>query len=170
MSLDNADVSALARADERAVVYQATGLAEGDHSLEVRIADGAGNEKPLKSVFSVRLPVANKIVAVRHDAVHALTADETLEVTMDVREPGKSAYFAIGDQGPKGTMLRVTNTNTYRGRYQVKRGDQIFGAGITAHFVDNQNNEYTMAATTPVDIAATLPNTLTITSPETRRR
>lgn len=166
LSLNRTDITREATIDELGAFYQARDLKPGAHTLEVRVVDRAGNEQRQTVRFTVQPATANNIVAVQHDARNVLTARDTLTVSMDVREPGRRAWFVIGDKWRETNMAQVGATNAYRGSYVVRAGDEIRDAKVAGYLEDRDGRMHFLEATTLVSISTALPDALVITSPQ----
>jgi len=169
MMLDGADVTPKSTVKTGSVYYQAEGLQGGNHTVDVTIADLAGNEAKLTSAFTVRAEAGNFILAVKHDATAPLQVGAMLTVTMEVAQLGRDAYFTIGDRTDHVVMQPIALPNTYRGQYQVKAADRATGVAITGYLVDADNRTHKMSATTLVDFAP-VPDALAVTSPQANER
>lgn len=170
VKLDDRVITQAARITPTSLSYQARNLAAGDHRLEVNLVDRAGNERLLKSIFTVEATPQNKIIAIQHDASKTLVADDKLTVTMQVAAKGRQARFVIANDWKSVNMTWVPGENVYRGTYTVGRNDELTRAVITGFFIDQDGREYRLEATTPVDIMGRLPNKLAITSPQDKQK
>ncbi|MEN6343786.1 MAG: stalk domain-containing protein [Armatimonadia bacterium] len=169
LKLDDANVTKQAQVTDKQLRYQAANLAAGEHRVDLALFDLAGNQKTLRTVFTVRggtVTAGGKLKAIQHDATGVLGVGAVLTITMDVTEYGKRAYVVIGDNFKQIEMQPIANQKSYRARYTVVRGDQALGAKIVGYFIDLQNKQYSLEAATKVDIATVLPTKLALLSPK----
>ena len=139
-------------------------LPAGVNTVKVAAGDAAGNVISREWSFKV---------AQSETFVHGLTftpvsgslgAGDTLTVKLLAKTGGKAA-FAIGG-AVKDQPMREESPGVYTGTYQIKNGESVTAAPLTATYTASTGQVETQTAATTLTVAAGAPKAPVITSPK----
>jgi len=170
LRVNGADVTGQARVTPGFIIYTPPADLKGQTTVEVRVADRAGNEQSARSTFTV-LPGREGLVSLSHSAEQPLEPGETLTVTLK-GEPGGRAVFDIAGTGvgAQGIAMTETSPGTYVGRYVVRPGDRAFNAPVRARFISRATKILRLTAPRTVTLAGGEPVRPTLLSPPPNAR
>ena len=163
--LDGADVTAQATITPRFFNFNPPDpLSAGTHTLHVLVADRAGNTASVD--WSFKITPSKLIQSFTTNAVPGQALSAGMAITFELTaQTGGKASVSLGSLA-KSIPLRETDPGVYTGEYQVKRGDNLQDAPVTARFVARDGTAVTASTTGGVTIAAGAPAPPKITSPE----
>jgi hypothetical protein len=163
IKLDGTDVTAASTITPAFFNYRpAESLADGAHTIVVRVADQAGNATEQTVRFSVKESAGVvKSVSVSPSGPYKVGDEISVTVTAS---PGGNATFSIGE-AIAGIAAKETTSGRYTGSYTVKSGDSVEKAPLTVLFKPKTGTEVTATAPNSVTIDAGAPGIPIIVSP-----
>lgn len=164
------DVTSQARVTPGFVFYTPPADLNGPVSVQIRVADRAGNGQNATTSFNVR-PAATGILSVTHNADEPLRPGDALTVTMKAEPGGVAAFDITGVTDPaQGVRMTETAPGTYTASYTVKPNDKVFNVPVKVRFISKGAKIHRMNAAQPVSLAGGQLQAPTILEPKPNER
>ncbi|MGI4791582.1 MAG: stalk domain-containing protein [Janthinobacterium lividum] len=165
ISVDGQDVTANADITGSLFTYKpGTPLAGGPHTVNVVIADKAGNSTTASWGFKVSTSKIVQSFTTNEPSGKAVGAGSTVVFTLNAA-PGGKAHADVGNLA-KDIPMQETDPGVYVGEYTVKAGDSVQNAPVTARFVARDGTAVTKNLATDLTISAGPPPAPRIVSPK----
>lgn len=152
LTVDGRDVTPEADITQTSVTYTpATSLDPGRHEVRLSATDMAGNE--ITKLWSFRVDAQASQRVIRTFNVRGLEnaqPGDVIRFTLTAA-PGGRASFSIGDIA-RNRPMEEREPGRYFGTYTVRRGDVLSDEPITARFVANSGEVYTVRSTDRFDV------------------
>lgn len=137
-------------------------LADGPHTVVVRVSDQAGNSTEQIVRFRVR-GSSDVVRSVSVSPAGPYEIGDVISVTLTA-SPGGTATCNIGDV-ITGFALSETERGRYEGSYKVRRGDSVQKGPLTVRFRSRDGAEVTATAPDSITINAGAPGAPVVVSP-----
>lgn len=163
LRVDNRDVTQRANVTRNFVTYTPTSaLKAGTHSVELTVADMAGNVTVSKWQFSLDASAAMGIRSVSHNANKVLEPGDVLHVKA-VGTPKGKATFSVGNIHD--VALPETKPGNYETDYTIRKGDDTTGSKLKVRLVSPSGERFSQDANNSVAVKTGKPTTPKITFP-----
>ena len=142
----------------------ADALASGPHTVNVSVADAAGNVQTASWSFKVSTGTIVRSFTTNEPAGQTVGAGSTIVFTLNAQPGGKATATVGGLQ--KDIPLTENSPGVYTGEYTVKAGDSTADAPVSARFVARDGTVVTSNLTSNLTVTAGPPPAPRILEPK----
>ncbi len=148
------DVTKQATVAESRIRHRGQNLALGDTTIEIDIADLAGNTASARWSIVVANAPATGARYVRHDATKPLTVGQKLTLAARFDTVPKKLEWYLGNKLVSRAMVRNAAENEYRATYTIDAEDALGEQSVSVRVYSDDDEGQVLFATDPVVVAA----------------